>query len=234
MSLSTSSSLFLLRSLPTFVCEEGRIASDLRPRTPVHCTQKRADNIGRIAGRTPNLKKLRCIFADSGCWGENENRFPVLDSLSQLETLNAVFTSIPKIGPSRLNFPMNLKKLTLCKFRLPLDEISIIDNLFKLEVLKLQQVAFKMDEWEVRDNEFPQLKFLELENLKLSKWIVSDKAFSFLERLVLDRCLHLEGIPNCFEDLGYLQYNEDVADSAKHIEETRVGNGHKCDMKGQS
>ncbi|XP_060185464.1 putative late blight resistance protein homolog R1A-3 [Lycium barbarum] len=195
------------------------------------------DNMERIAGRTPNLRKLRCIFADSGRWGENENRFPVFDSLSQLETLKAVFTSIPEIGPSRLNSPMNLKKLTLCKFPLPPVEISTIANLLNLEVLKLQQVVFEGDEWEVRDNGFHQLKFLELENLKLSKWIVSEEAFSCLKKLVLDRCLHLEAIPDCFEELGHLQYievkscSEDVSNSARNIKETRVDNGHKCDVK---
>ncbi|KAK4371139.1 hypothetical protein RND71_010614 [Anisodus tanguticus] len=109
-------------------------------------------------------------MAGSGRWGENENCSPVLDSLSQLETLKVVFTTIPEIGPSRLNFPINLKKLTLCKFPLPPVEISTIANLLDLEALKLPHVAFEMDEWEVRDNEFPKLKFLKLENLKLSKW----------------------------------------------------------------
>nr|XP_033510780.1 putative late blight resistance protein homolog R1A-3 [Nicotiana tomentosiformis] len=197
----------------------------------------REDNMERIVRRTPSLRKLRCIFADSWGSGKNEKRFPELDSLSQLETLKVVFISKPEIGPSRLNFPMNLKKLTLCKFPLPPARISTIASLLNLEVLKLQQVAFEMDEWEVRDNEFPQLKFLELENLKLSKWEVSEEAFCCLEKLVLHGCSHLEAIPDCFEDQGYLQYIEVkscskvVADSVGDIKEKRVQNGYKCDIK---
>lgn len=197
----------------------------------------RVNNMERIVRRTPNLRKLRCVFADLGCWGKNENQFPVLDSLSQLETLKVVFIGISEIGPSRLNFPKNLKKLTLCKFPLSPVEISTIAKLVNLEVLKLQQVPFEMDEWEVRNKEFSQLKFLELENLKLSKWQVSEEAFQCLEKLVLHGCLHLEAIPDCFVDLSYLRYievklcSEDVADSARIIKEARVENGHKCDVK---
>lgn len=161
----------------------------------------------------------------------------MLESIPRLESLKVVFINIPDIGPSRLNFPLNLKKLTLCKFPLPHAEISTIANLLTLEVLQLQEVAFEMDEWEVRDNEFPQLKFLELENLTLSKWEVSDEAFCCLEKLVLHGCSHLEAIPDCFEDQGYLQYIEVkscskvVADSVGDIKEKRVQNGYKCDIK---
>lgn len=197
----------------------------------------RVNNMERMVTRTPNLRKLRCVFADLGRWGKNENHFPVLDSLSRLETLKVVLIGISEKGPSRLNFPKNLKKLTLCKFPLPPAEISIIAKLVNLEVLKLQQVAFEMDQWEVRDQEFSQLKLLELENLELSKWEVSEEAFSCLQKLVLHGCLHLEAIPDCFEELSYLQYievkscSEDVANLARKIKEARVDNGHKCDVK---
>lgn len=197
----------------------------------------RVNNMERMVRRTPNLRKLRCVFTDLGRWGKNENRFPVLDSLSQLETLKVVFVGISEVGPSRLNFPENLKKLTLCKFPLPPEEISTIAKLVNLEVLKLRQVAFEMGEWEVRDQEFSQLKLLELENLKLSKWEVSEESFDRLEKLVLHGCLHLKAIPDGFQDLNCLRYievkscSEYVANSARIIKETREDNGQKCDVK---
>ncbi|XP_009802868.1 putative late blight resistance protein homolog R1A-3 [Nicotiana tabacum] len=159
--------------------------------------------------------------------GKNENGFPVLDSLHRLETLKVHFFNSPKIGPSRLNFPLNLKKLTLCKFYLPPAEISIIAKLVKLEILKLQQVVFEREEWEVADEEFPKLKLLKLENLKLSQWRASDEAFQNLRRLVVTRCLKLEAIPLCFADLCSLERievkscNQSVADSAMDIRNTQ-------------
>lgn len=198
----------------------------------------RANNMERMVRRMPNLRKLGCVFTDLGRWGKNENRFPVLDSLSRLETLKVVFIGIPEVGPSGLSFPKNLKKLTLRKFPLARKDISTIAELVNLEVLKLQQVAFEKDEWEVKDQEqFPQLKFLELQNLNLSKWEVSEEAFDCLEKLVLHGCLHLEAIPDSFEELNCLRYievkscSEDVAASAKTIKEAREYNGHKCDVK---
>ncbi|XP_070056732.1 putative late blight resistance protein homolog R1B-16 [Nicotiana tomentosiformis] len=139
----------------------------------------RAEDMKRILSKTPNLRKLKCELGDS--W---ENRFPVLVSLHRLETLKAHFSKFPKVGPSRLNFPLNLKKLTLCNFYLPPSEISIIAKLVNLEILKLQQVVFEREEWEVIDEEFPKLKLLKLENLELSQWSASDEAFYNLRRLV--------------------------------------------------
>ncbi|KAG5608287.1 hypothetical protein H5410_019568 [Solanum commersonii] len=217
-------------------CDENSLKLDnLKTFSSIYVS--RVNNMEKMLRRTPNLRKLRCVFADLGRWGKNENRFPVLDSLSQLEMLKVVFVGISEVGPSRLNFPENLKKLTLCKFPLPPEEISTIAKLVNLEVLKLRQVAFEMGEWEVRDQEFSQLKLLELENLKLSTWEVSENAFHRLEKLVLHGCFHLEAIPDSFQDLNYLRYievnscSEDVADSAKIIKETREDNGQKCDVK---
>uniref|UniRef100_A0A1S3ZSD9 Late blight resistance protein homolog R1B-14 n=1 Tax=Nicotiana tabacum TaxID=4097 RepID=A0A1S3ZSD9_TOBAC len=190
-----------------------------------------AEDMEIIVRKVPNLRKLKCEFADSWGWEKNENGFPVLDSLHRLETLKVHFFNFPKVGPSRLNFPLNLKKLTLCKFYLPHAEISIMAKLVNLEILKLQQVVFEREEWEVADEEFPKLKLLKLENLELSQWRASDDAFYNLRRLVLRGCSHLEAIPYCFEDIPYLEYievkscSEDVINSARDITEMRVDMG---------
>ncbi|XP_049392217.1 putative late blight resistance protein homolog R1A-3 [Solanum stenotomum] len=217
-------------------CDENSLKLDnLKTFSSIYVS--RVNNMEKMLRRTPNLRKLRCVFADLGRWGKNENRFPVLDSLSQLETLKVVFVGISEVGPSRLNFPENLKKLTLCKFPLPPEAISTIAKLVNLEVLKLRQVAFEMGEWEVRDEEFSKLKLLELENLKLSKWEVSENAFHRLEKLVLHGCLHLEAIPDGFQEPSCLRYikvkscSEDVAGSARIIKQTREDYGDKFDVK---
>ncbi|KAJ8569773.1 hypothetical protein K7X08_006350 [Anisodus acutangulus] len=60
---------------------------------------------------------------------------------------------------------------------------------------------------------FPELKYLNLDNINISQWSVSDDSFPKLERLVLTKCKQLEEIPSHFGD----------AISLKRIEVNRCG-----------
>ncbi|PHU19335.1 hypothetical protein BC332_10486 [Capsicum chinense] len=122
---------------------------------------------------------------------------------SQLNDLQTF--SSPRLSYAiQLNFhmssisPQKLRELTLSKFRLPWSEISIIGELPNLEILRLLSRAFEGNQWEVNDSEFPELKYLNLDNINISQWSVSDKAFPKLERLVLTKCKQLEEIPSHF------------------------------------
>ncbi|KAK4364237.1 hypothetical protein RND71_015595 [Anisodus tanguticus] len=151
-----------------------------------------------------------------------------IDSLSNLETFQV------KGMKEEIKLPIESYEIVIMQFS---SGISTIANLPTLHVLKLQQVDFDRNEWEVRDNEFPQLKFLKLENLNLSKWRASDEAFSYLERLVLHRCLYLKAIPSGFGDMDYLQSievkscNQSVIDSTMEIRETQVDMLQRCGFK---
>ncbi|XP_060212774.1 putative late blight resistance protein homolog R1A-3 [Lycium barbarum] len=177
------------------------------------------------------LQKLRCTFLES--WGHSEksggscNRFPVFEFLNQLESLNVIYQG-RVLQPCEFNFPSNLKKLTLSKFRLPWVEISAIAALQNLEVLKLLLEAFEGEEWNVSDEEFPKLKFLKLGNLNITRWNISEDAFPCLEQVVLQKCKQLIEIPSVFGDCCYsLQKIEvficgaAVSQSAREIEEIR-------------
>ncbi|XP_075081870.1 putative late blight resistance protein homolog R1A-3 [Nicotiana tabacum] len=183
---------------------------------------------GNIMRSFPFLQKLKCIFLES--WDHSEklgsscNRFPVLDFLNQLESLNVIYQG-GVLQPCEFNFPSNLKKLTLSKFQLPWIEISAIAALPNLEILKLLSKAFEGEEWNASDEEFPKLKYLKLGNLNITHWNISDDAFPSLEHIVLQTCKQLIEIPSEFGDSCSLQKIEvilcgdSVSQSVRKIEE---------------
>ncbi|KAH0672216.1 hypothetical protein KY285_023205 [Solanum tuberosum] len=181
-----------------------------------------------ILRKMPKLRKLSCIF--SGTFGYSEKvkgrciLYPRLEFLCQLESLKVVSNSYPGKLPHVFSFPSRLRELTLSKFRLPWSQILSIGELPNLKILKLLLRAFEGDEWEVKDSEFRELKYLELEDLNIAQWSVSEDAFPILERLVLTKCKRLEKIPSHFDDAVSLKSIEvnwcswHVANSAQEIQ----------------
>ncbi|KAJ8569774.1 hypothetical protein K7X08_006351 [Anisodus acutangulus] len=184
-----------------------------------------------ILRKMPKLRKLSCIF--SGTFGYSEKVkgrcvfFPRLEFLSHLESLKLVSNSYPSQLPHVFSFPSTLRELTLSKFRLPWSQISTIGELPNLEILKLLLRAFEGDEWEVKDLEFPELKYLELDDLNIAQWSVPEDAFPMLERLVLTKCKRLGKIPYPFEEAVCLKSIEvnwcswSAANSAQEIQTTQ-------------
>ncbi|KAH0756039.1 hypothetical protein KY290_026309 [Solanum tuberosum] len=120
-----------------------------------------------------------------------------------------------------------LSALMLLEFRLPWCEISIIGELPNLEILKLLSRAFEGDRWEVKDAEFPKLKYLKLDNINFSQWSISDDAFPELEYLSLTKCERLEEIPShfgeamCIKSIEVNRCGSSVANSALEIQTTQ-------------
>ncbi|XP_049404521.1 late blight resistance protein R1-A-like [Solanum stenotomum] len=182
----------------------------------------------KILRSMPNLRKLRCIV--EGLLGYSTKgsivRFPRLDFLHQLESLKLLSYSYPTKHPHEFNFPLNLRELTLSNFRLPWTQIWTVGNLPNLEILKLLFRAFDGGEWEVKDSDFPELKYLKLDNLNIAEWSVMDDAFPKLERLVLTKCKKLKKIPCHFEDVASLNIEVNwcswsVANSAQEFQTTQ-------------
>jgi len=183
----------------------------------------------KILRSMPNLRKLRCIV--EGLLGYSTKgsivRFPRLNFLHQLESLKLLSYSYPTKHPHEFNLPLNLRELTLSNFRLPWTQILTVGKLPNLEILKLLFRAFEGAEWEVKDSDFPELKYLKLDNLNIAEWSVMDDAFPKLERLVLTKCKRLEKIPCHFEDVASLENIEvnwcswSVANSAQEFQTTQ-------------
>lgn len=186
----------------------------------------------RILRRLTNVRKLKCIFFESWDGVRNCIRFPVLNSLSQLESLKVLYYGMVRY-PCVFSFPSNLKKLTLSKFRLPWEEIHTIGRLPNLEVLKLLFRAFEGPQWNMREGEFLKLKFLKLDTLTtIKQWNASADHFPCLQRLVLQRCKQLEKIPSVFGDIPTLQMIEvqwcsiSASKSARQIQEEQQDLGN--------
>ncbi|KAL2533018.1 NB-ARC domain-containing protein [Abeliophyllum distichum] len=71
-----------------------------------------------------------------------------------------------KIGKLELlSLPLNLRKLTLTRLKLNSNEMKMIGELQKLEVLKLESASIEVNEWNPNEGEFQQLRFLKLHNM---------------------------------------------------------------------
>ncbi|CDP05506.1 unnamed protein product [Coffea canephora] len=75
-------------------------------------------------------------------------------------------------------------------------------------VLKLVSIVFEDTTWEMSDDEFPELKFLKLDNLNIAEWIASEDHMPKLERLVLQKCEKLNDVPIDFVEISTLQMIE--------------------------
>ncbi|KAJ8528048.1 hypothetical protein K7X08_015499 [Anisodus acutangulus] len=114
-------------------------------------------------------------------------------------------------------FPQNLKNLTFSgRFFLPWKDLSIVGKLPKLESLKLEYAVCTGEEWEVVEEGFPCLKFLQLKFLGIWQWRASSDHFSCLERLFLDHCRNLDSIPQDFADITTLALI-DITDCPKSV-----------------
>ncbi|KAL2559040.1 Late blight resistance protein R1-A [Forsythia ovata] len=184
----------------------------------------------------PNLRKFKCIFMESWDSISHCNRFPALDFLDKLESLKISYYGKVR-NPCKFMFPSSLKKLTLTKFRLPWNEISQIGRLPNLEVLKLLFKSFEGQRWDMKDEEFLNLKYLKLDNLDIAQWNASSDHFPCLQRLVLLRCKQLEELPSCLGDIPTLQVIEmqwcspSAAESARQIQENQNDIGNDEDFK---
>ncbi|KAJ0667883.1 putative P-loop containing nucleoside triphosphate hydrolase, leucine-rich repeat domain superfamily [Helianthus annuus] len=187
----------------------------------------------------PYIKKLRCHT-----YLETEYDFKSLNYLVKLKLIGNFETSV-----DRITFPTSLKTLTLERCGLPWSEMSIIQSLPNLQVLKLHSWAFNGSCWNTDGQEFPQLikvleynaiegscwdtdgqkfqqlKFLRLEGLDLKTWNAYSASFPCLKQLEIIGCHILEEIPFEIGDIPTLELiqirgcRKCVDESARRIEE---------------
>lgn len=138
----------------------------------------------------PHLRRLKCFYI-------LRNHCPDLSFFTKLESLSMLTFQKLKL----INFPPNIKKLSLFSFDISCEIMSSIEKLPNLETLKLESLDFKGENWSTNEDEFLKLKFLKLISLKFENWNTSKDHFPTLERLVMENCDYFKRIPS---ELGYI------------------------------
>ncbi|XP_049348270.1 putative late blight resistance protein homolog R1A-3 [Solanum verrucosum] len=187
-----------------------------------------------IFKRLPNLQVLKFDLKESWDYSAEQHWFPKLDFLTELEELNVYFASsnINDSGsPAAINrqwdfhFPSNLKILLLDEFPLTSNSLSTIARLPNLEELFLYYTIIWGEEWNMgEEDNFENLKYLELHQVTLARWEVGEESFPALEKLKLEGCRKLEEIPPSFGDIYSLKIitlvdSPELEDSAIEIKE---------------
>lgn len=186
----------------------------------------------KIMKKFLKLRKLKCTFSESPQHSGKCSPFPVLDFLDELESLK-IFYYGSMHHSSGFNFPLNLRKLSLSDFILSWDCISAIGKLPKLEILKLVSIDFDSTTWEMKDEEFCELKSLKLDNLEIFEWIASRDHLPKLQRLVLRSCKQLLEVPSGFAEIDSLLMIElrwcsvSAENSVWKIQEEQLEYGHE-------
>ncbi|XP_057802811.1 putative late blight resistance protein homolog R1A-3 [Salvia miltiorrhiza] len=100
-----------------------------------------------------------------------------------------------------LNFPLQLRRLTLSGWRLSWSHMKIIGSLPNLQVLKLRNYACQGSLWITTEGEFRELRLLLIDRSGLVDWITEASHFPRLECLILRQCHDLYKIPS---NIGYI------------------------------
>ncbi|XP_057803044.1 putative late blight resistance protein homolog R1A-10 [Salvia miltiorrhiza] len=159
----------------------------------------------RMVEIIPNIKKLGICYSKEKFDANVDYCLDNLNLFCQLEKLKLKMSGgflSRKLAETRgLNFPLQLRRLTLSGGKLPWDDMTIIGSLPNLQVLKLRNYACKGSYWMTIEGNFRELRFLLIDRSGLVDWIIEASHFPRLECLILRRCRVLYRIPR---NIGYI------------------------------
>nr|GMD19733.1 putative late blight resistance protein homolog R1B-8 [Ipomoea batatas] len=193
-----------------------------------------------IFSKTPHLKKLgvRGNLAELLREDEEICLFNNLQMLKYLENLKLYDQDENALKVPMLDkFAHRLRKLSFYKTFFKWDDMRILGSLVELEVLKLDENAFRGEHWDLTsDVVFNHLQYLRIGRTNLETWTIENiDSFPVLKNLVLRNCTNLEAIPSAFAQAHNLkvielhQMSENANNSAIHVAEQRGG---KENVKG--
>nr|GMD13610.1 putative late blight resistance protein homolog R1B-14 [Ipomoea batatas] len=199
--------------------------------SPSSCTAE-------ILEKTPNLQKLG-IRGNLAELMESKGGVILFDNLQILDCLenlklinNALQNSKLRRCPHSEKFPRRLRKMTLSNTTFEWKDLNILSLLEELEVLKLEENAFRGEFCDASNIVFKQLRYLRIGRTNLVSWKVSKDSFQALKYLILRHCNVLESVPSVFAEVESLKVmelfctNGRAANSAREIQDLK--NKRKC------
>ncbi|GJR60977.1 disease resistance protein [Tanacetum coccineum] len=170
---------------------------------------------------TPSLRTLFCFLMPKSWIYDIAEHFRSFALLRVLDLRNCKLIHLPE----------GIVLLVHLRCHLPWSDMSIIQSLPNLEVVKLND-TLKGALWKTGEAQFRQLKFLRLENLYIKQWEAYSINFPSLKQLEIVKCRYLEEVPLEIGDIPTLELIKidgcrvSVVKSMKRIQEEQhdVGN----------
>ncbi|XP_057802383.1 putative late blight resistance protein homolog R1B-16 isoform X2 [Salvia miltiorrhiza] len=189
-------------------------------------------NVTSFLHMIPNLRKLSLSYSR----GSGEFFFDNLVKLHQLEKLKLEIEGHwVDYGFPKLVLPTSLKKLALIGWGSSntylgpnIPYLDIPSPLPNLQVLKLRKFNFRKQPWVTRDEDFPNLRFLLIDQSNIHhNWKTEDSPFPLLESLLIHSCRNLHKIPDSIAEIPTLKLIEvkdceySLADFIKQMQENQ-------------
>nr|GMD42811.1 putative late blight resistance protein homolog R1B-14 [Ipomoea batatas] len=203
--------------------------------SPESCTKE-------IFRRTPNLQKLG-VRGNLSQLLEGKQETCLFNNLQLLKgLLNLKLYMYGKHNegltvPMLDKFACRLKKLSFSGTRFEWKDMRVLGLLEELEVLKLDDYAFKGENWELsNDVVFKRLQYLRIGKTNLKSWMVTENSFPTLRSLNLQSCSSLEKIPQAFakvhtlKEMVLFNVRESATQSAKGVRESIKSGGFKLNI----
>nr|GMD35120.1 putative late blight resistance protein homolog R1B-14 [Ipomoea batatas] len=217
------------------------------------CTISPSSCTGEILGKTPDLQKLGIRGNLAELLETRQGGISLFDNIQKLDCLENLklindalhgnkLRSFPRAEkfPRRLRkmtlsntpraekFPHRLRKMTLSNTAFEWKDLSALGSLDELEVLKLEDNAFRGEFCDVRSVVFKQLQYFRIERTDLVSWTASKDSFPVLKCLFLRNCTKLDSVPVEFGEIESLKLLElyctkGAVNSAKKIQELKRG-----------
>nr|GMC46508.1 putative late blight resistance protein homolog R1B-14 [Ipomoea batatas] len=192
--------------------------------------------IGDIFDKTPDLQKLGIRGNLAELMDVKQGGVSLFDNLQKLDRLenlklinDALQSNKLRSFPRAEKFPRRLRKMTLFNTAFEWKDLSALGSLDELEVLKLEDNAFRGELCDVRSVVFKQLQYFRIERTDLVSWTASKDSFPVLKCLFLRNCTKLVSVPVEFGEIESLKLlelyctNKGAVKSAQKIQELKRG-----------
>nr|GME07531.1 putative late blight resistance protein homolog R1B-14 [Ipomoea batatas]GME07532.1 putative late blight resistance protein homolog R1B-14 [Ipomoea batatas] len=191
-----------------------------------------------IFWNTPNLQKLgvRGDLSKFQKSGEISFPFEMLKCLENLK-LYGQCDEVLTLPESIVHAP-RLKKLSFSGTLFEWKDMRVLGLLEELEVLKLDDYAFKGEDCDLRKKKivFKRLQYLRIGRTNLVTWKATENSFPALRSLVLRNCSSLQEIPEAFANVHTLEVmelfhmSESTVQSAKEVKENLKNCGFQLQL----